>query len=90
MSRPTCRSGWAGRPTAPAGGWQSLPDAFGITEGEAWAQLGIGRDFVIARVETFTVPTPEEVASMREDPSESEVSLDTEPPRPRWFIARVP
>ena len=39
-------------------GWQSLPDTFGITEGEPWAQLAAGRDFVIARVETFDSPTP--------------------------------
>ena len=61
-------------------GWQSLPDTFGVTEGEAWAQLAVGRDFVIARVETFVVPTPEEVAEDR---------YGDAPPL-RWFIARVP
>ena len=70
-------------------GWQSLPDAFGITEGEAWAQLAVGRDFAIARVETIVVPTPEETASMREDPSKYEEYLATEAPAPRWFVARL-
>ncbi len=71
-------------------GWQRLPDAFEITEGEPWAELAVGRDFVIARVETIVVPTPEETASMREDPSEYEEYLAMEAPPPRWFIARVP
>ena len=70
-------------------GWQSLPDAFGITAGEPWAELAVGRDFVIARVETILVPTPEETASMREDPSEYEEYLAMEAPPPRWFIARL-
>ena len=70
-------------------GWQSLLDAFGITEGEAWAQLAVSRDFVIARVETIVVPTPEETASMREDPSKYEEYLATEAPAPRWFVARL-
>ena len=70
-------------------GWQSLSDSFGITEGEAWAQLAVGRDFVIARVETIVVPTPEETASMREDPSKYEEYLATEAPAPRWFVARL-
>ncbi len=61
-------------------GWQDLPDAFGITEGEPWAQLGVGRDFVIARVETITVPAPDEIIEDR----------DREAPALRWFIASVP
>ena len=71
-------------------GWQSLSDAFGITEGEAWAELALGRDFVIARVETIVVPTPEETAAMRADPSKYEEYFAMEAPAPRWFIARVP
>ena len=82
---------WVGWSTDGADwGWQGLPDAFGITEGEPWAELAVGRDFVIARVETIVVPTPEETASMREDPSEYEEYLATEAPPPRWFIASVP
>ena len=82
---------WVGWSTDGADwGWQSLPDAFGITEGEAWAELAVGRDFVIARVETVVVPTPEETASMREDSSEYEEYLAMEAPPLRWFIARVP
>ena len=34
-------------------GWQTLPDALGISEGEPSARLAVGRDFVIARVETY-------------------------------------
>ena len=71
-------------------GWQSLPDTFGVTEGEPWAQLAVGRDFVIARVETIVSPTPEEIASWRDDPSADEEFLAMEAPPLRWFIARVP
>ena len=71
-------------------GWQSLPDAFGITEGEPWAQLAVGRDFVIARVETVVSPTPEEIASWSESEAAYEEFLAMEVPPLRWFIARVP
>ena len=71
-------------------GWQSLPDAFGVTEGEAWAELAVGRDFVIARVETIVSPTSHEIASWRDDPSADEEFLAMEAPPLRWFIARVP
>ena len=81
-------------------GWQSLPDAFGITEGEPWAQLAVGRDFVIARVETMISPTPEELAAWQaESCSGSPCSPDAcsyveslygDAPPLRWFIARVP
>ena len=71
-------------------GWQSLPDAFGITEGEPWAQLAVGRDFVIARVETIVSPTPEEIASWAVSEAAYEESLAMEAPPLRWFIARVP
>ena len=70
-------------------GWQSLPDAFGVTEGEAWAELAVGRDFVIARVETFVSPTAEEIASWRDDRSAYEEFLAMDAPPNRWFIARV-
>ena len=59
-------------------GWQSLPDTFGVTEGEPWAQLAVGRDFVIARVETIVSPTSEEIASWRDDPSANEEFLTME------------
>ncbi len=81
-------------------GWQSLPDAFGITEGEPWAQLAVGRDFVIARVETIISPTPEELAAWQaescsgspcsEDACSYVESLYGDAPPLRWFIARVP
>ena len=81
-------------------GWQSLPDAFGIAEGEAWAQLAVGRDFVIARVETIISPTSEELAAWQAescsgnpcspDACSHDESLHGEAPPLRWFIARVP
>ena len=71
-------------------GWQSLPDAFGITEGESSAQLAVGRDFVIARVVTFTVPAPSEIAATQAGPSERAEPPATDAPAARWFIARVP
>ena len=70
-------------------GWQSLPEAFGVTEGEPWAELAVGRDFVIARVETIVVPTPEEISSWRDDPSTYEEFLAMEAPPLRWFVARL-
>ena len=69
-------------------GWQSLPDTFGITKGEAWADLAVGRDFVIARIETFVSPTAEEIASWRDDHSAYEEFLAMDAPPLRWFIAR--
>ena len=91
ISEPTDVSLWVGWSADGADwGWQSLPETFGITEGEAWAQLSIGRDFVIARVETFVAPTPEETASWRDDPSAYEEFLAIEAPPTRWFVARVP
>ena len=81
-------------------GWQSLPEAFGINEGEPWAQLAVGRDFVIARVETIISPTPEELAAWQAqscsgspcspDACSYVESLYGEVPPLRWFIARVP
>ena len=70
-------------------GWQSLPEVFGVTEGEPWAELAVGRDFVIARVETIVVPTPEEISSWRDDPSTYEEFLAMEAPPLRWFVARL-
>ena len=71
--------------------WQSLADAFGLTEGEQWVEFGMGRDFVIARVETLTVPTPTELASAStEGPCAGIYSSYAEAPPPRWFIARIP
>ena len=73
-------------------GWQTMADAFGIdeSEGEPWAQLAVGRDFVIARVETVVVPTPEELALWDESEAAYEESPALEAPPLRWFIARVP
>ena len=71
-------------------GWQTLPDALGITEGEPSAQLAVGRDFVIVRVETYGGSTSEEAAAPRQDPDPDEDNLDADAPAARWFIARVP
>lgn len=71
-------------------GWQSLPGTLGITEGEPWAHLGVGRDFVIARVETMLARTAEEIASWRDSPSAYAELLALEAPPLRWFIGRVP
>ena len=73
-------------------GWQTMADSFGIdeSEGEPWAQLAVGRDFVIARIETVVSPTPEEIASWSEGEAAYEESLALEAPPLRWFIARVP
>ena len=91
ISEPTDVPLWVGWSADGADwGWQSLLDTFGIAKGEAWAQLGIGRDFVIARVETLVAPTPEETTSMQQDPSAYEEYLAAETPPTRWFIARVP
>ena len=49
----------------------------------------MGRGFVIARVETIKVPTPEMTASWPRDESGYQEFLALEPIPPRWFIARV-
>ena len=91
MSEPTGVPIWVGWSADGADwGWQSLPDAFGITDGESWAQLAVGRDFVIARVETFTNSGSTEMASAQAGPSERDEPPATEAPAARWFIARVP
>ena len=71
-------------------GWQSLPDAFNITVGEPSAGLGVGRDFVIARIETYGKSTSGEAAAPRQDTDPNEDSLGADTPAARWFIASVP
>ena len=48
--------GWSADGTA--WGWQSLTDAFGIKDGDIWAEFAVGRGFVIARVATFQLLDP--------------------------------
>ena len=66
-------------------GWQTMVDAFDITDGEPWAQLAVGQDFVIARVEAGLVAN---TGSISDDQSGTfGVTFDAPP---RWFLARVP
>ena len=71
-------------------GWQSLPDAFNITEGEPSVGLGVGRDFVIARVETYGGSASEETAAPRRDAGFDTEDLGAAAPAVRWFIAKAP
>ena len=70
-------------------GWQTVAGAFGIDEddGEPWAQLAVGGDFVIAQVQTFPRP---ELSGDTSGQSGVLASSGSEPLPPRWFIARVP
>jgi len=40
-------------------GWQPMAEAFGIDDGELWAEFAVGGDFVLARVETIELQVPE-------------------------------
>ena len=71
-------------------GWQRLPDALGITRGEPSAQLAVGRDFVIARVETYHGSAYDQTVPAPGGSSEQEQPIGQEPGRPRWFVARMP
>ena len=39
-----------------AWGWQLMADAFGIEDGEPWAEFAVGGNFVLARVQRIEVP----------------------------------
>ena len=65
-------------------GWQRMDDAFDITDGVPWAQLAVGQDFVIARVEAGQVPGPGSIS----DGQSGTFGITFDAP-PRWFIARV-
>ena len=80
--RPEQWVGWSADGTA--WGWESLADAFGIDDGEIWAEFAVGRDFVIARVVTFQLLDPADSAG------ETSVSQDGQVLPTRWFIAKVP
>ena len=66
-------------------GWQTMVDAFDITDGVPWAQMAVGHDFVIARVEAWQVPDPGSIS----DGQSGTVGI-TSDEAPRWFLARVP
>ena len=80
--RPEQWVGWSADGTA--WGWESLADAFGIDDGEIWAEFAVGRDFVIARVVTFQLLDP------ADSTGETSVSQDGQVLPTRWFIAKVP
>ena len=69
--------------------WQTLADAFGSRGGWAWAELAVGRDFVLARVGGSDRP-PEitEVAHPQVGSLTRSQATDTQ--HERWFIASVP
>ena len=51
---PSIWVGWSAEGTA--WGWQLMADAFGIDDGEPWAEFAVGGDFVLARVQVIEVP----------------------------------
>ena len=69
--------------------WQTMADAFGSRGGWAWAELAVGRDFVLARVGGSDRP-PEitEVTHPQVGSLARSQATDTQPER--WFIASVP
>ena len=46
--------GWSADGTA--WGWQTMTEAFGIGADEAWVEIGVGDDFVLAAVQSFGTP----------------------------------
>ena len=69
--------------------WQTMADAFGSRGAWAWADLAVGRDFVLARVEVSDHP-PEitEVVYPQIGSLTHSRAIDMQPER--WFIANVP
>jgi hypothetical protein len=45
--------GWSADGTA--WGWQLMADAFGMEDGDPWAEFAVGGDFVLARVQTIKI-----------------------------------
>ena len=95
--------GWSADGTA--WGWQLMADAFGIEDGEPWAEFAVGADFVLARVQTIEVPqildsAGGQTAIAAIEGSEASGSAggqagiawgtSGEPQPPRWFIGRMP
>ena len=82
--------------------WQSLQEAFGLPEHSerddsfTEVQLAVGRDFVLAQVQTFEFPEAEfdedlevGVGAGQSDSTSAYLSAPISPPPPRWFIAKV-
>ena len=72
-----------------AWGWQTMADAFGIDNASVWAQLAVGGDFVIARVDATKVEEVEVGTNTQGDWAYATASYGVES-QERWFIARVP
>ena len=69
--------------------WQTMADAFGSRGGWAWAELAVGRDFVLARVMGSDLPPDiTEVVHPQVGSLTRSLATDTQPER--WFIASVP
>ena len=100
---PSIWVGWSAEGTA--WGWQPTADAFGIDDGEPWAEFAVGGDFVLARVQMIEVPqilgsADEQTEIATTEGSEASGSAggqagiawgtSGDPQPPRWFIARVP
>ena len=70
-----------------AWGWQTMADAFGIDNASVWAELAVGGDFVIARVDA----TQEEVEVRTNTQGDwTSISVQSSERQLRLFIARVP
>ena len=100
---PEIWAGWSADGTA--WGWQLLADAFGIEDGQSWAEFAVGADFVLARVQTIQIPeflasgqaqagtsTIEGTDASGSAGGQGGIAWGTagEPQPPRLFIARIP
>ena len=100
---PEIWAGWSA--DGSAWGWQLMADAFGMEDGEPWAEFAVGADFVLARVQTIQIP--DFLASGQAQAGTSTVDgtdasgsaggqagiawgTSGEPQPPRLFIARIP
>ena len=100
---PEIWAGWSADGTA--WGWQVMADAFGIEDGEPWAEFAVGADFVLARVQTIQIPdflasgqaqagtsTVDGTDASGSAGGQAGIAWGTagEPQPPRLFIARIP
>ena len=100
---PETWAGWSADGTA--WGWQVIADAFGIEDGEPWAEFAVGADFVLARVQTIQIPdflasdqaqagtsTVDGTDASGSGGGQAGIAWGTagEPQPPRLFIARIP
>ena len=69
--------------------WQTMAGAFGSRGGWAWAELAVGRDFVLARVMGSDLP-PEITEVVRPQVGSLTRGQATDTHPERWFIASVP